>query len=95
MRIFTIGFALQDGTYYTNDWDGGATDGRGNRDKSRFLSANYDYIGPEVAEQANALLQGCASRDTDFVLADNAEDLDRAFKEIGVKIEKEIIRVSR
>ena len=79
VRIYTIGFALQEGWYDTNGYFG---------DKS------YNYIDADVRDQAYAFLASCASEADTFLTAENAEELEDAFSRIGADIQTEIIRLS-
>ena len=92
VEVFTIGFALVPGQFETNEW--------ANR------SANHYTPYPKADEPewyensvkstnlAKGMLQYCASRDENFITADNVTALDAAFDRIGNTIIKEIIRIS-
>ena len=81
VRVFTIGFALEPGTYKTNypsSW---------NRD--------WQKIGRDTTDAAYSMLADCASSPDDFVAAEDAETLDDAFSMIGETIVQDVIRLSQ
>ena len=80
-RVFSIGFALKPGWYY--DGTGSDTD-----------FDNYERIYQSDTDKAYALLSGCASSGSDFVAADDAQQLRDAFTTIGNTIVEEVIRLS-
>ena len=88
VRVFTIGFALESGHYFRTDdfWDG--------RYDDRDDISHYEWQGADRSARAYALLQGCASNPEDFSIATNSASLDQAFQNIGLKIKKEVIRLS-
>ena len=80
--VFTIAFALAEGSYLTNDWGD--------------LSSANPSVFPTTADNENdarAILQYCASKPENFITADNTEALEEAFERIGNTIVKEIIRI--
>lgn len=79
VKIYTIGFALAEGLYDTNEYFG------------------YPYnetIDSTVRDKAYSFLARCASEPSTFLTAENAEQLEQAFKRIGNDIQTEIIRLS-
>jgi len=81
VRVFTIGFALEPGTYMTNyppAWG---------QDKAS--------IPADTTEAAYAMLADCASSPEDFVAAEDVENLDAAFSVIGETIIEDVIRLSQ
>lgn len=101
VEVFTIGFALEPGQYETNAWANQAS-----CNYTPFAPTNtlvrsgcatvpaYDPV--ETAKNSNiakGLLQYCASKDENFLTADDTTALDAAFKRIGNTIVKEIVRI--
>lgn len=82
VEIFTIGFALEPGYFYTGVWG------------QRYNSPIY-YISPTVKDRAQTFLNSCASSDNHFLLAENADALKAAFDKIGALIVEDAIRVSK
>lgn len=78
VRIFTIGFALEPGTYLTNYTSGSQT----------------ATIEPVTTHSAYSLLEDCASSPTDFVTAEDTSALDEAFTNIGESIVQDVVRLS-
>ncbi|MGJ8560852.1 MAG: vWA domain-containing protein [Litorimonas sp.] len=81
VEIFTIGFALEPGYFYTGVW--GET----------YNQPNY-YISPTVKDKAQAFLQDCASSDEHFILAEDADGLTSAFDKIGAVIIEDAVRIA-
>lgn len=81
VRVFTIGFALEPGTYLTNTNSNDPNDRR--------------TIEPETTDAAYNLLADCASTPDDFVPAANVDTLDSAFAVIGESIVQDVIRLSQ
>lgn len=79
VKIYTIGFALAEGWYDTNNYFGYNTN---------------DYINSDVRDQAYGFLAACASDPESFLTAENADELQEAFSRIGAEIQTEIIRLS-
>lgn len=82
VEIFTIGYALEPGYFYTGTW------GRGNP-----WLRNY-YISPATNLRAERFLESCASSPDNFILAENATALTAAFDRIGEVIVEDSIRIS-
>jgi len=80
VKVYTIGFALESGWYEENTYSNG--------------SMQYEFIDEDTTNSAYAFLQGCASSPKEFVKAENAESLEKAFETIGNDIVQEIIRIS-
>ena len=90
VEVFTIGFALVPGQFETNEW----ADRSGAYTPYPSNSA-YSYSDSvESTNLAKSMLQYCASKDENFITADDATALQRAFDRIGNTIIKEIIRIS-
>ena len=83
VEVFTIGFALDAGVYYTNDWQHLPTGG-----------GPYSSVDEDVKAAANALLSECASKPEYFMEASTQEELSAAFDLIGENIVTEVIRLS-
>lgn len=81
VEIFTIGYALEPGYFYTGTW--GQT----------YNRPTY-YISPTVKERAESFLKSCASSDTHFLLADDTGALKAAFDKIGAEIVKDAVRIA-
>lgn len=81
VEVFTIGFALEPGYFYTGVW--GET----------YNQPNY-YISPTVKDKAQAFLQDCASSDQHFLLAEDADGLKSAFDKIGAEIIEDAVRIA-
>lgn len=81
VEIFTIGFALEPGYFYTGIWG------------QRYGQTSY-YISPTVKEKAEKFLRDCASSDGHFLLADDADSLTSAFDKIGAEIVEDAVRIS-
>lgn len=79
VKIYTIGFALSEGWYDTNEYYGYTTD---------------TYLNPDIRNQAYSFLASCASTPDSFLTAENADELQEAFSRIGAEIQTEIIRLS-
>jgi Flp pilus assembly pilin Flp len=83
VRVFTIGYALEPGTYMTNypaSW------GAGNRVRT---------ISQATTNSAYALLSDCASSGQDFVPAEDTDTLEEAFELIGQTIVEDVVRLSQ
>lgn len=79
VRVFTIGFALEPGTYMTN---------YGRND------AQTANIRTDTTTAAYAMLSDCASSAKDFVASANVSSLNAAFEVIGETIIQDVIRIS-
>lgn len=79
VKVYTIGFALSEGWYDTNEY---------------FGYKAYDYIDTEIRDKAYSFLTACASEPETFLTAENASELEEAFKRIGNDIATEIVRLS-
>ena len=90
VEIFTIGFALVPGQFETNEW----ADRPGAFTPFPHNSVYNHSDSVESTNLAKGLLQYCASKDENFLTADNATALEDAFDRIGNTIIKEIIRIS-
>ncbi|MEP6343085.1 MAG: hypothetical protein ABJ275_07195 [Maricaulaceae bacterium] len=86
VTIFTIGFALESGTFDTNTWADLYNPYRSYRQISD--------IEDESLERAFALLDACATDDSTFLLANDANDLTIAFKQIQAQLSSELVRLS-
>jgi len=82
VKVYTIGFALKEGTYYTNEW-------------GQALGSEYHYrdIDTQDLGQSFALLSACASEGDHFILAEDTEELNQAFDRIGDDILLDVIRI--
>jgi hypothetical protein len=78
VKVYTIGFGLEAGTYGTNSsgWSGSTT-----------------TISSDITDQAYAMLSECASDPANFITASSAEELQSAFDSIGQDIVTETIRI--
>lgn len=81
VEVFTIGFALEPGYFYTGVWG------------QRYGQASY-YISPTVKQKAEKFLKDCASSDGHFLLADDADSLKSAFDKIGAVIVEDAVRIA-
>jgi len=81
VRVFTIGFALEPGTYKTN--------------YPPTLGQEYATISESTTQAAYAMLSDCASAAQDFVAAENVESLEAAFSVIGESIIEDVVRLSQ
>ncbi len=72
-EVFTVGYALEPGIYQMNLPSGSG-------------GAEYWGVSPEDIQKATDLLQGCASKPENFILASNADQLQKAFENIGLSI---------
>lgn len=79
VRVFTIGFALEPGTYMTNYGPG---------------YVQTQTIDQNTTTAAYAMLADCASSADDFVAANDVESLEEAFHVIGETIIEEVVRLS-
>lgn len=87
VNIYTIGFALQEGHYFTNDWNNGTVPGGGtDQPTSEATRAKV--------RRAVSLLRACATDDSTFLLANDAAQLEIAFDQIGIAITEDIIRLT-
>ena len=86
VRVFTIGFALEPGTYLTNY--------RSTFNDNRYPEDHTQEITSATTEAAYALLADCASSNDDFVPAADVESLEAAFQVIGETIIEEVVRLS-
>ena len=89
VEIFSVGFALVPGQFATNAWanrQGGFTP----------YPRDQNYTYEESVKDTNiakGLLQYCATKDENFISADDTAALEAAFERIGNTIVKEIIRI--
>lgn len=74
-EVFSVGYALQPGVYRRN------LPGRPPNE--------YWGVSPDEVDKARDLLEYCATTEDHFILADNAEQLEKAFEDIGVLISNE------
>lgn len=81
VRVFTIGYALQPGTYMTNYPD--------------HYNRPTTNISQDTTTSAFSMLADCASSGQDFVPAENAESLEAAFELIGQTIVEDVVRLSQ
>ena len=81
IKVYSIGFALEAGTYETNEW--------GDATGQPFWNINTDTKNKSVA-----LLSACASEGDHFILAEDTESLAQAFDKIGNEILEEIVRLA-
>lgn len=79
VKIYTIGFALAEGTYDANEYWG---------------TGSIDTMSEDVRNQAYSFLTDCASEPATFLTAENSEQLEQAFTRIGNDIMTEIVRLS-
>ncbi len=85
VNIYTIGFALREGEFFTNEW--------------RFQPGGNPFrftvdVDREDLRRAVSLLRACATDDSTFLLANDAEQLEIAFEQIGVEITESIVRLT-
>ena len=92
VEVFTIGFALVPGQFETNKWANRTVDHYTPYPKADKPDWYEDSV--KSTNLAKGMLQYCASRDENFITADNVAALDSAFDRIGNTIIKEIIRIS-
>lgn len=81
VEVFTIGYALEPGYFYTGTWG------------VKYNSPNY-YISPSVKDNAQDFLRDCASSSQHFILAEDTDALKVAFDKIGEEIVDDAIRVA-
>jgi len=81
VQVYTIGFALEAGTFATNDWSNSPED-------------DYFDITPDTKERSSAVLAACASSPENFLIAEDAEALQEAFNKIGNNIIRDVIRIA-
>lgn len=81
VEIFTIGFALEPGYFYTGVWG------------EKYNNPIY-YISPTVKDKAQKFLQDCASSKAHFLLAEDADALKSAFDKIGAEIIEDAVRIA-
>ena len=79
VEIYTIGFALTEGYFSTNGLFGPNT---------------FQYIDADTRDEAYNFLAGCASEPSNFLTAENADQLNQAFQRIGRSIQDQVIRLS-
>ena len=86
VEVYTIGFALIDGNFQTNDWslDPNVPGGGG---------PGIVNVDPSTLERAMSVLQYCATSEEHFLLADDQIELELAFETIGNTILEDVIRV--
>jgi len=82
VQVYTIGFALEAGTFATNDWSDG------------HPSNDYFDITPDTKERSSAVLAACASAPENFLLAEDAAALQSAFDTIGENIIRDVVRLA-
>ena len=95
VEIFTIGFALVPGQFETGKWanrEGGFTPFPPSQPIGTIEAYSYEESLKDT-NIAKALLQYCASKDENFITADDTTALEAAFERIGNTIVKEIIRI--
>ncbi|NNE58664.1 MAG: hypothetical protein HKN36_11200 [Hellea sp.] len=81
IKVYSIGFALEAGTYETNDW--GYSTGQHTRN-----------VNTDTKNKSVALLSACASEGDHFILAEDTDALNSAFDKIGNDILSEVIRLA-
>ena len=81
VRVFTIGFALEPGTYKTN--------------YPSYYNRDEQSISSDTTNAAYDMLADCASSPQDFVPAANVETLNTAFRVIGESIIEDVVRLSQ
>jgi len=79
VEIFTIGYALEPGEYYSDQPNSNAT----------------TTIAESTTDSAYDFLSGCASSPEHFIKAEDTEALSIAFEKINKKISEDAIRVAR
>lgn len=81
VEIFTIGFALEPGNFYTGQWG------------YNYGQMNY-YISPTTNNRAKQFLSSCASSSDHYLLAEDADELKAVFDKIGKEITEDAIRIA-
>ena len=85
VTIYTIGFALDSGTFDTNTWADLF---------NPYRSSNQLFdIEDDSLERAFSLLDACATSDNTFLLANDANDLSIAFQTIQARIAEDVVRL--
>ena len=95
VEVFAIGFALVPGQFETNAW-ANRTGGFTPYPPNETIAPHDAYSYEESVKDTNiakGLLQYCASKDENFITADDTSALQAAFQRIGNTIVKEIIRI--
>ena len=87
VRVFTIGFALEPGTYLTNY--------RETFNNNSYAADDTRDITETTTNAAYAMLADCASSADDFVTAEDVETLEEAFAQIGSTIVEDVVRLSQ
>ena len=96
VEVFTIGFALTPGQFETGKWanrNGGFTPYPPTTPRNGYDAYTYEESLKDT-NIAKGLLQYCASKDENFITADDTSALQAAFDRIGETIVKEIIRIA-
>ncbi len=90
VQVYTIGYALQPGTYYV-----GFNYGRWARRNGVWVRDILNTIEQDqsLSADANRFLRSCASSPEHFIEADNTAALARAFSTISEKIKADAIRI--
>ena len=86
VTIYTIGFALESGTFDTNTWADLFNPYRSHR--------QVNDIEDESLERALSLLEACATDSSTFLLATDADDLSKAFQQIQAQLSSDLVRLS-
>ena len=86
VTIYTIGFALESGSFDTNTWADLFNPYRSNR--------QINDIEDESLERALSLLDACATDSSTFLLATDANDLTKAFQQIQAQLSSDLVRLS-
>jgi len=78
VEVFTIGFALEPGTYYSDFPN----------------SYQTTEISQSITDTAYGFLSACATSSEHFIAAKDADALEDAFDKIGKKIVEDTIRIT-
>ena len=82
VQIFTVGFALESGTFASNEFE-------------QTSGSPWQAVAPIEKERAVELLSYCASSEAHFTLASDTGELREEFKRIGETILKDVVRLTR
>lgn len=82
VEVYSIGFALEAGTYATNYW-------------GQVYNQPYRNVDTDTKNSSIELLSACASDGDNFILAENAEELEKVFDKIGNDILLDTIRIKK
>ena len=89
ITIFTIGFALETGDFATNDWGNPNNTTLPPSNRTRIFNVDNDGIA-----RARNVLSRCASDQSTFLLANDANQLTLAFNRIQRQIADQVVRLS-